>query len=144
MLSFALSVSFNEVFYFFSNQLGHFWLIGLIWKVKSISQSCPTLCNPINYSPWGFSVHGIFQARILEKIPTLSRGSPLLQGIFLTQGLNPCLLHCRQTLYIWATREAPLWKHQGNRREEMEKRIRSPTEVKKTSKGVCIAQDFFF
>ena len=30
----------------------------------------------------------------------------LLQGIFLTQGLNPCLLHCRQILYCWATREA--------------------------------------
>ena len=29
-----------------------------------------------------------------------------LQGIFLTQGLNPCLLHCRQILYHWATREA--------------------------------------
>ena len=30
----------------------------------------------------------------------------LLQGIFPTQGLNPCLLHWRQILYYWATREA--------------------------------------
>ena len=30
----------------------------------------------------------------------------LLQGIFLTQGLIPDLLHCRQILYLWATREA--------------------------------------
>ena len=33
-----------------------------------------------------------------------------LQGIFLTQGLNPCLLcllHCREILYHWATGEAP-------------------------------------
>ena len=30
----------------------------------------------------------------------------LLQGIFPTQGLNPGLLHCRQMLYSWATREA--------------------------------------
>ena len=29
----------------------------------------------------------------------------LLQGIFLTQGSNPCPLHCRQTLYHWVTRE---------------------------------------
>ena len=29
-------------------------------------QSCPTLCNPIDSSPPGSSVHGIFQARILE------------------------------------------------------------------------------
>ena len=27
----------------------------------------------------------------------------LLQGIFPTQGLNPCLLHCKQILYCWAT-----------------------------------------
>ena len=32
------------------------------------SQSCPTLCNPINYSPPGSSVHGILQARILEGV----------------------------------------------------------------------------
>ena len=30
----------------------------------------------------------------------------LLQGIFLIQGPNPGLLHCRQILTIWATREA--------------------------------------
>ena len=29
-------------------------------------QSCPTLCNPIDGSPPGFSVHGILQARTLE------------------------------------------------------------------------------
>ena len=31
----------------------------------------------------------------------------LLQGIFLAQGLNSCLLHCRRILYLWTTREAP-------------------------------------
>jgi len=38
-------------------------------KVKSereVVQSCPTLCNPINCSLPGSSVHGIFQARVLE------------------------------------------------------------------------------
>ena len=30
-----------------------------------------------------------------------------LQGIFLTQGLNPPLLHCRWILYLCTTREAP-------------------------------------
>ena len=29
-------------------------------------QSCLTLCNPIDGSPPGSSVHGIFQARVLE------------------------------------------------------------------------------
>ena len=31
-----------------------------------VAQSCPTLCDPTDYSPPGFSVHGILQARILE------------------------------------------------------------------------------
>ena len=30
-----------------------------------ISQSCPTLCDPMDYSPPGSSIHGILQARIL-------------------------------------------------------------------------------
>ena len=30
------------------------------------AQSCPTLCNGMDRSPPGSSVHGIFQARILE------------------------------------------------------------------------------
>ena len=29
-------------------------------------QSCLTLCDPTDYSPPGSSVHGIFQARVLE------------------------------------------------------------------------------
>ena len=32
----------------------------------NVAQSCPTLCNPMDCSLPGFSVHGIFQARILE------------------------------------------------------------------------------
>ena len=38
-------------------------------KVKSeseVAQSCSTLCNPMDYSLPGSSVHGIFQARVLE------------------------------------------------------------------------------
>ena len=38
-------------------------------KVKSeseVAQSCPTLSNPMNYSLPGSSIHGIFQARVLE------------------------------------------------------------------------------
>ena len=41
----------------------------------------------------GSSVHGIFQARVLE-----GGCHFLLQGIFPTQGSNPGLLHCRQML----------------------------------------------
>ena len=38
-------------------------------KVKSqseVAQSCPTLSDPMNCSPPGSSIHGIFQARVLE------------------------------------------------------------------------------
>ena len=31
-----------------------------------VSQSCPTLCDPVDCSPPGFSVYGILQVRILE------------------------------------------------------------------------------
>ena len=65
------------------------------------AQSCLTLCDPMDWSPPGSFVHGILQARILE-------WGCLLQGIFPTQKLNPWLLHllhCRQILYCWATRE---------------------------------------
>ena len=34
--------------------------------------SCVTLCNPMSCSPSGSSVHGILQARILERIAVLS------------------------------------------------------------------------
>ena len=44
-----------------------------------VIKSCPTLCNHIDFSPPGFSVHGISQASILEW------AAILLQGIFLTQ-----------------------------------------------------------
>ena len=40
-------------------------------KVKSeseVTQSCPTLCDPMDCSPPGSSVHGIFQARVLERV----------------------------------------------------------------------------
>ena len=42
----------------------------------SVTQSCPTLCDPMDCSPPGSSVHGIFQARILECVAiSSSRGS---------------------------------------------------------------------
>ena len=41
-------------------------IIVLICKVKWSRQSCPTLCDPMDCSLPGSSVHGIFQARTLE------------------------------------------------------------------------------
>ena len=40
-----------------------------------VAQSCPTLSNPIDCNPPGSSVHGIFQARILDWVAiSFSRG----------------------------------------------------------------------
>ena len=41
----------------------------LLMKVKSeseVAQSCPTLSDPMDCSLQGSSIHGIFQARVLE------------------------------------------------------------------------------
>ena len=32
------------------------------------TKSCPTLCDPMDCGPLGSSVHGILQARILERV----------------------------------------------------------------------------
>ena len=56
--------------------------------MSEVAQSCPTLCDPVDCSPPGSSVHGIFQATVLEWIafpspgdlpnPGLEAGSPAL------------------------------------------------------------------
>ena len=45
----------------------HFLLQCVTVKSESeVAQSCPTLSDPMDYSPPGSSTHGIFQARVLE------------------------------------------------------------------------------
>ena len=84
-------------------------------KVKSESedaQLCPTLRDHMVCSPPGSSVHGIFQARVLEwgaiAFSTGVGSHSLLQGIFLTQGLNPGLPHCRLILYHLSHKGSPI------------------------------------
>ena len=55
-------------------------------KVKAAAaakllQSCPILCDPIDGSPPGSSVHGMLQARILEQVAISSSGDLLDPGI---------------------------------------------------------------
>ena len=74
-------------------------------------QSCLTLCDPIDSSLPGSSVHSCPPGK-----DTWMGCCALLQGIFLTQGLNPCLLwltHCRGILYHWATGEALVFLFSG-------------------------------
>ena len=64
-----------------------------------VTQSCPTLCDPMNINPPGSSVHGILQARILQWVAISSS-----RGIFLIQRWNPSLLH----LLHWQANSLPL------------------------------------
>ena len=67
----------------------------------SFTQLCLSLCKPMDCSPPGSFVHGIF--------PSENTGVGccfLLQGIFPTQGSNPCLLH-------WQVNTLPL-SHLGS------------------------------
>ena len=67
-----------------------------------VDQSCLTLCDRMDYSLPGSSVH------VDSPGQNTGAGSrSLLQGIFPTQGSNPGLPHCRQILYHLSHREAP-------------------------------------
>ena len=95
-----------------------------------VAQSCPILCEPVDCSLPGSSVHGISQTRILESkscsvvsdslrphglySPWNSLGQntgvgslSLLQGIFPTQGSNPGLPHCRRIVYQLTHKGSP-------------------------------------
>ena len=69
-----------------------------------VAQSCLTLCDPINCSLPNCSPLSMEFSRQNTGVGWHS----LLQGIFLTQGSNPGLLHCRQTLYRLSYQGRPL------------------------------------
>ena len=78
-------------------------------RPHELQHACPSptccvqlFCDPMDCSLSGSSVHGILQARILERVAiSFSRGSSLAQG------LNPGLPHCRQILYQLSHQGSP-------------------------------------
>ena len=73
--------------------------IGSFTKVKmkvKVTQSCPTLCDAMDYSPWNPPGQN-------TGVGSLS----VLQGIFPTQGSNPGLLHCSRILYQLSHKGSP-------------------------------------
>ena len=67
-----------------------------------VTQSCPTLCNPMDCRSSCYSVHG--------DSPGKNTGvgcHALLQGIFPTQGLNTGFPHCRWILYQLSHQGSP-------------------------------------
>ena len=91
-----------------------------------VTQSCLTLCDPMDCSLPGSSVHGILQARILERVAIpFSRYLP-------EPGIKPGLLHCRQILCRLSHQESPtkvLEVKLEDRRVELEGNIRNQRDV---------------
>ena len=72
-----------------------------------VAQSCPTLGNPIDCSPPGSSVHGIFQAWILEWVAV-----SFSRGFSWPRDRTRASRIVSRRFTVWATREA----HQKHRR----------------------------
>ena len=70
-------------------------------KSESVTQSCPALCDPMDFSPPGSPVHGISQTRILEWIAMFYSREPF-------QPRDQTQVSCTGGRFftIWATREA--------------------------------------
>ena len=80
----------------------HFLLQCMKVKRESeVAQSCPTLSDPMDYSLPGSSVHGIFQARVLEW------GAIAFSVSSQSRNQNCVPYIARQFLNHWTTREVP-------------------------------------
>ena len=67
-----------------------------------VTQSCPALCDPMDCSPPGSSIHGDSPGK------TTGVGChALFQGIFPTQESSPGLPHCRRLLYCLSHQGSP-------------------------------------
>ena len=71
--------------------------------VCSVAQSYLTLCDPMDGSPPGSTVHGIFQARTLEQVAV-----SYSRKFFWPRNQTCVSCICRWILYLWATWVAPL------------------------------------
>ena len=88
----------------------------IIWmRVSSVTQSCPTLCNPMDYTTPGSSVHGIVQARILSGLPFPSPGDlpdPGIEPGFLalqTDSLPTELREVLKSIHLTPDAQATPW-----------------------------------
>ena len=85
-------------------EAGHFCFSCCFSRVeerrKKVVQSCPTLCDPMDCSLLGSSIHGIFQARILEWVAvSFSRGTSR------PRDWTQVSITVARRFTIWATRE---------------------------------------
>ena len=66
------------------------------------TQLCSTLCDPVDCSPPGSSVHGILQARILAWV-----AMPFSKGSSRPRGRTQISRHCQRILYLLSSKESP-------------------------------------
>ena len=79
----------------------HLAYLTYIQSRSEVAQSCPTLCDPMDYSLQGFSIHGVFQARVLEWVTiSFSLGSSWPRDQIQVSRI------VGRHFTIWATREA--------------------------------------
>ena len=83
-----------------SEENGYKCHISEAWKWSEVTQSCPTLCDPVDCSPPGSSVHGILQVRIPEWVAiSFSRGSSR------SRDWTQVSFVAGRRFNLWATRE---------------------------------------
>ena len=66
-----------------------------------VDQSCPNLCDPMDWSPLGSSAYGILQGRILEWVVTSSLGDLSDPGIKGQTGRAPMRTKEEKPCNIW-------------------------------------------
>ena len=74
-----------------------------------VAQSSLTLCNPMDCSPPGSSVHGIIQAKILEWIVI-----PFFRDSSWTSDWSQVSCIAGKFFNVWATKETPIVKQYSN------------------------------
>ena len=94
---------YPHIFFVYSSMNDHIGYFRILKESEcDIAQSCLTLCETMDCSLRGFSVHGVFQAWVLEWIAiSFSRGSSRLRD----QTQVSCI--AGRYLTLWATRESP-------------------------------------
>ena len=92
-------------------------------RVCARAQLCPTLCNPLDWSPPGSSIHGIFQARIQNGLPFPPPGDLPDPGIKPTSPLSAAL----QADSLPAELLGPSWSSHGR----WQKHTRDQNELSK-------------
>ena len=82
------------------------WYILRLVRLVLVTQSCPTVGDSMDCSPWGSCVDGILQARILEWIAI-----PLSSGSSQPTDWTQVSCIAGRFFTVWATKETQRMKH---------------------------------